>query len=86
MKCVDFPQSNKDLAPPSDLPEGVECGTLPVFTDGEECISVWELEGDDLIKVLESGRVFVRVLSGKTQPPIELAVESPFTVKEADDA
>ena len=86
MRPVDFEESNKNLAPPSDLPEGVECGSLPIWTDGQQCVSVWELEGDEIVKLCESGRVYVTVLSGKTQPPLELLVESPFVVKEPDDA
>jgi len=46
MRPVDFEESNKTLAPPSDLPAGVECGSLPIWTDGQQCVSVWELEGD----------------------------------------
>lgn len=47
-----------------------ECGSLPVFTDSDQCVSKWRLTFKERVKVLLFGHVWLGVLSGQTQPPV----------------
>ncbi len=52
-----------------------ECGPLPVYCDGEQCISLWQLSWRERISALIHGRVWLQVLSGETQPPVALSAQ-----------
>ena len=56
-----------------------ECGSLPVFCDGSQCISLWRGDYGERIKFLFTGKMWFTILSGKTQPPVKLSVHTPFT-------
>lgn len=77
MKPIDFSQSTKVLQRPSTMTES-ECQSLPVWNDGKQCVSCWKLSFKERIKVLFHGKVWLGVLSGKTQPPVFLSGESVF--------
>lgn len=72
-RAVPFPGSNFYLGAPrgADNVEG-----MPTFTNGNCSVSCWELTEDELAEVARSKRIFISVLSGKTQPPVFLAPES----------
>ena len=58
-----------------ERPEGMtddECGPLPIYNDGDQCISLWRLSWRERISALIFGRVWLQVLSGNTQPPVAL--------------
>lgn len=76
MKPVEFPEANARLTPPSCLTEA-ECGKLPVYRDGQYCISCWELSSDDLMEILQTKRVWLWVM-GETQPPVLLTASKPW--------
>lgn len=68
----DFPQSNK-LAQPSGkrYSENVaEVKPLPVWTDGEQCVSCWRMSWRERLAALWYGRIWTATLSGSTQPPL----------------
>ena len=69
MKPSRFKESNKVLSKPSSMAKK-ECGSLPVFSDGKECISKWKMSWAERIHCLFRGYVWVRIRSGYTQPPI----------------
>lgn len=76
-KPVHFPQANLVLkAPPSMGPE--DCGDLHVFNRGKHSISCWELDAAELAEVMATGRVWLYVWSGDSQPPVAVSVASPF--------
>lgn len=77
MKPIDFPQSTKVLQRPSTMTEQ-ECQSLHVWNDGKQCVSCWKLSFKERMKVLFHGKVWLGVLSGKTQPPVFLSGESVF--------
>lgn len=77
MKPIDFPQSTKVLQRPSTMTEK-ECQSLPVWNDGKQCVSCWKLSFKECMKVLFHGKVWLGVLSGKSQPPVFLSGESVF--------
>ena len=51
-----------------------ECGPLPIFTDGKQCVSLWHMSLRERLSALVFGKIWVQVLSGVTQPPISLSV------------
>ena len=78
MKPVKFPEANKVLVHPSSMTEE-ECGDLHVYEDGGgQLISCWELDGDELMEILQTKRVYLFVWGGKTQPPVAIEGRSPF--------
>lgn len=40
-----------------------------LWSDGEECVSCWRLSWRERFSALFFGRVWVSMLTGKTQPP-----------------
>jgi hypothetical protein len=72
MKPIEFKESNQTLTKPNYMTDE-ECGTLPIHTDGDSCLSCWKMSLIERLKVLIFGRIWVFVRSGSTQPPISLA-------------
>jgi hypothetical protein len=79
-----FDDSNRELTAPEGVSED-EVGTLPVWTDGAVCISCWELTGEELMEILQTKRVWVRVYSGASQPPIMVHTENPFIYDDEEE-
>jgi hypothetical protein len=73
MEPMNFKQSNKDLLKPEGWTDE-ECATLPVFTDGKQCISLWKMTWRERLSALLFGKVWLFVISGQTQPPVGLLV------------
>lgn len=57
---------------------------LPVWTDGEQCVSCWKMSWRERLSALIFGRVWMAVLSGYTQPPVWIGVQRDY-LKERDD-
>ena len=74
MEPIKFKESNKNLLKPSGMTDE-ECGSLPVFSDGEQCISQWRMTWKERLHCLFRGFVWLQVLSGHTQPPVMLSAE-----------
>lgn len=72
-EAVDFPGSNMRLGAPTGA-ENV--GTMHTFTNGNCSVSCWEFTDDELAEILRSRRIYISVLSGRSQPPIFAAPES----------
>ena len=72
MEPQKFPQANKDLLKPEGWTDE-ECETLPVYTDGQQCISLWKLTWAERFSALFFGKVWLYVHSGHTQPPVALS-------------
>jgi hypothetical protein len=68
---VDFPEKTVDLQKPPSM-TGEECQPLPVFRDGERCISAWRPTWRERFSILFFGRVWLHVWFGNTQPPVLL--------------
>ena len=71
MKPTVFEESNVRLLKPESMTDE-ECGSLDVYTDGEKCISCWEMSFKERLSALIFGKVWLIVISGKTQPPVWL--------------
>ncbi|MBS4056529.1 MAG: hypothetical protein KGZ82_04340 [Bacteroidales bacterium] len=83
MKPLKFKEHNQQLGPPQGMSED-ECASLPVFTDGKQCISCWELSPEEIDKVKRTGRIWLSVMSGKTQPPVWLSAEETVFFEKPD--
>lgn len=77
MKPIDFEQSTKVLQKPGTLTDS-QCGALPVWCDGKQCVSCWKPSIKERINILFGGNVWLGVMSGKTQPPVFVAGERVF--------
>lgn len=84
MRAIDFEQSNKNLGAPEGQEENVFA--LPVFTNGAVCISCWEMNEEERREVSETGKIWLGVWSGVTQPPVLPWVKSPFVVAQRHEA
>ena len=62
-------EANKDLLKPEGMTDE-ECGSLPVFSDGQQCISCWKMSWKQRFSALFRGKVWLGVMSGHTQPPV----------------
>ena len=74
---VEFDESTKTLSKPESMIDE-ECASLPVYNDGEVCISKWRMSWIERLHCLIRGYVWIWVLSGATQPPI--AIDATKTV------
>lgn len=48
---------------------------LHIFSNDVVCVSKWKLSKECIKEILETGCIFVEVLSGKTQPPVFIGSE-----------
>lgn len=66
-----FKQANRQLLKPSSMSDE-ECGSLLVWSDDTQCVSLWKLNFWERLSVLLFGNIWLTVLSGETQPPVAL--------------
>ena len=71
MEPMNFKQANKNLLKPEGMKDE-ECGSLPVFSDGTQCISLWKMTWRERLSALLFGKIWLSVYSGQTQPPVWL--------------
>ena len=71
MKPIVFKQANTTLVRPSTMTPD-ECSPLPVFSDGQQTISCWNLSFKERIVALFIGKVWMSVRFGGSQPPVWL--------------
>ncbi|ASY56472.1 hypothetical protein [Sinorhizobium sp. CCBAU 05631] len=58
-------------------PEGSEnVNDMHTFTNGMCSVSCWELSAEELAEINRSGRIFLSVFSGRTQPPVYVGDEA----------
>ncbi len=56
MKPIKFKEANKDLLKPEGMTDK-ECGSLPVFNDGQQCISCCKVPFWKRVTMLFHGKV-----------------------------
>lgn len=71
MEPMKFEQANKELSKPQGMTDD-ECSSLPVFSDGKQCISLWKMSWRERLSAFFFGKVWLSVYSGQTQPPVWL--------------
>lgn len=77
MKPIDFPQSSKVLQRPENMLD-TDCKPLPIWSDGTECVSCWKPTWKERLRILIHGKVWLGVLSGRTQPPVFITGDDVF--------
>lgn len=77
MKPKRFKEQTHILRRPETMTED-ECGALPVWTDGKQCISSWKPSIKERLRILFGGRVWLGCLTGTTQPPVYVVGECVF--------
>ena len=77
MKPNNFSESNKTLRKPHSMTDE-ECNSLHIYNDGTVCVSQWQASWFERLSILFHGRVWLRVLSGETQPPVCIQTMYPF--------
>lgn len=87
MKPIRFKFSNKTLQPSgleySSNVAGVD--PLPIWTDGEQCVSCWKMSFRERLSGLLFGHVWLALLSGETQPPAAVVVQKSYLREECGD-
>lgn len=79
-KLIPWHGINKILNPPKDWDNSV-IQDMPVFNNGKYTVTCWQLSPEELAKVAQnSGKVFVAVMYGASQPPMFVGTEQ--TVKD----
>jgi len=72
MKPKQFKEATIELKKPASMTDE-ECGSLFIHqSDKGECISLWTTSFWERLKFLFHGKLWIGVLSGKTQPPVWL--------------
>lgn len=66
-EAIDFHGSNRRLGPPKGAENVSE---LMTFNNGICSVSCWKLTPREVAEINRTGRVFVSILSGQTQPPV----------------
>jgi hypothetical protein len=77
MQPIPFPEQNDILHPGST---GAQ--TLPIFRDGLQIISCWQLTPEEMLEVAATGRVYVSVMTTVNIPPVLIMGQYPFTKTE----
>lgn len=71
---VKFNGANKELVAPKGI-DDLSCSSLPIFNNGINCVSCWELNDAEVEEIIKTKRIYVSIWSGKTQPPIYIGSE-----------
>lgn len=74
MKPIKFKEANRNLLKPASMTDE-ECKSLWVYTNGIVCVSCWKLSFKERLLALIFGNIWLRVLSGGTQPPVLVECE-----------
>ena len=77
MRPVHFEEANIELSKPADMTDE-ECMSVSAFSNGQQIITAWELNKEELELIAKTGRVYLSVFA-VPMPPVALFIESPFT-------
>ena len=81
MNPVIFEGSNKTLQPTGEVTYSdsvVGISPLPIWTDGEQCVSCWSMSWRERLSAVVFGRVWVAALTGQIQPPMCVLAEKNY--------
>jgi len=82
MKAKKFKEATVELKKPSSMTDE-ECGSLWIYqSETGECISLWTVPFWQRVKFLFHGKLWLGVLSGKTQPPVWLDMTKTVFIEE----
>jgi len=82
MKPLKFKEATIELKKPLSMKDE-DCGSLYIHQSiNGECISLWSVSFWERLKFLFHGKLWLGVLSGKTQPPVWLDMTNNVFFKE----
>jgi hypothetical protein len=86
MKPVEFHGCTKTLQPNGKKysDDVVAVKPLPIWTNGEQCVSCWRPNLRERLSVLIFGRVWLATLSGSTQCPALVAGQRDYFSRSAN--
>lgn len=74
MTPIPFEKQNKVLTPTATN-DGRDLQNISVLTDGQQCLSCWQMTWRERLAALLHGRLWLGVHSGATQPAIWMEVK-----------
>lgn len=76
MTPTKFKYANQTLQPTGKKHTANVTGVdpLPIWTDGEQCVSCWQMSWRERLAALIFGRAWLAVLGGNTQPAVAILV------------
>lgn len=80
MKPIEFEGQTIVLQRPPGMTEA-ECGSLAILRLDGTCISCWKMGWKERLKALFTGKIWLGVLSGHTQPAVYVAIDQPFKIE-----
>jgi len=75
MKPINFSEKNKIFKAPKGM---LNCMHIPVYNDSIDTISCWRGSFWDRLRFLFSGKMWMCVHAGETQPPVWISTHYPF--------
>ena len=84
MKPIKFKEQTKILNKPGKMLDK-ECGPLPVWSDGSQCVSCWKPSLREILSFLFYRKVWLIVNYGSTQPPVALKCINKAFLKETKE-
>jgi hypothetical protein len=85
MKPIEFLGQTKVLRRPPNMTDE-ECGSLAILNLDGTCISCWKMSWRERFKAFLTGKIWLGVHSGITQPPVYCAVDKPFKIQKPESA
>ncbi len=80
MNPIPFKGQSAELKKPASMTDA-ECSSLPILRIDNTVISCWRMSWRERVTALITGKIWLGVLSGQSQPPVYLTVEQPFKVQ-----
>jgi len=78
MNPIDFKEKTKVLKKPDGMTDE-ECRSLAVWNgDKKQCISCWKGNIWDRLRYLFTGKVWIYIWYGQSQPPVYVGTEYPL--------
>ena len=78
MKPIKFKEHTSILNKPVNMTDE-QCVPLPVWNvDSQTCVSCWQGSWTERLRFLITGKIYLGVMSGLSQPPVWLSVSNPF--------
>jgi len=84
VKPVKFNEMNTTLGRPKTMTDE-ECGPLHIYNDGKISVSCWRAGFTEWIRILFTGKIWLGVHFGQSQPPVFLVAKKPFKKNEEEN-
>jgi hypothetical protein len=83
MESIYFKESTVELKKPQSMSDE-ECRSLHIMqTPDGQCISLWKATFFERLKFLFHGKIWLGIISGKTQPPVWVDISKTIFIEES---